>query len=373
MTELDERIRNFIDFNVTPVRVEEVMEIGNNLTRHVAPRSRLRRRKSLVMCGAVAVIVALAIVGLVNIPGPKGTNTPRASAATAKALLDSAATRADDQRALIPGPGEYLYVATISSQTNGESIPPASKTFFYDSDELTETWTSPRAASHQSYRIVGRPIFLSARDRTAWVLDGSKPLGSGNGSGPPPPYYDVTSLPTKPSAMISFFRSQKDIPQRQSYESDATWEFSTALSYLQSGASSAQRAALLRFSASIPGIRLQGHTRSVVTDETGSVISLRIGWGTGRSQEAVFDPSSSTLLETRLVQTSLPANTLPKLPGMPTPFVGEILSYTDFIFAGVTKANSGFTLPAHTPTFPLAWPFTETREPLPGSVQSFSK
>jgi hypothetical protein len=81
----------------------------------------------------------------------------------------------------------------------------------------------------------------------------------------------------------------------------------------------------LRFAASIPGIRLQGHAQSIVTNEPGPVISLPIGEGTGRSEEAIFDPSSSTLLETLLVQSSLPAKTLPKLPGMPTPFVGEIL------------------------------------------------
>ena len=376
MTELDERIRNFIDLNVTPVGMEEAIEVSD-LMRHATPRRRLRRRRLILMCGVVAVVVALVGVGLVTIPGPKGVNThiPRAAAATAKAMLDSAATRAAVQKALIPGPGEYLYVATISSQTNGESIPPASKKFFYDSEELTQTWTSPRLASHQTYRIVGRPIFLSAHDRTAWVLDGSKPLGSGNSSGPPPPYYDVTSLPIKPSGMIAFFRSQKNIPQRVACESTATWEFTTALSFLQSGASSVQRAALLRFAASIPGIRLQGHTRSIVTSQTGSVISLPIGCGalTGRSEEAVFNPTSSTLLETRIVEISPPAKTLVKLPWMPAPFVGEILSYTDFIFAGVTKANSGFTLPATTPTFPMAWPFSSTREPLPGSLQSFSK
>lgn len=372
MTELDERIRSFIDFNVTPVSAEEIIgfNVGSGGPR--TPRRRLHRRRVLVMCGAVAVVIAIVSVAFVTIPGPKGANVPRASAATAKTFLDSVALRAESQKALIPGPNEYLYVATISSQTNGEALPPLSKMFWYDSDELTQTWTSPRAASHQSYRIVGRPIFLSAGDRDLWELEGSKPLGSGNGSGPPPPYYDVTSLPTKASAMVAFFRSQRGIPQKPSYENESTWEFSTVLSFLQSGASSTQRAALLRFAASIPGIRLQGHAESIVTNEPGSVITLPIGEGTGRSEEAVFDPSSSTLLETRLIQSSLPAKTLPKLPGMPTPFVGEILWYTDFIFAGVTQANSGFTLPTQTPAFPAAWPFTSKREPLPGSLQPFS-
>lgn len=213
MTELDERIRSFIDFNVTPVSADEI--IGINVDRGGAgtPRRRLRRRRLLLMCGAVAVVIAIVSVGLVTFPGPKGTNVPRASAATAKTFLDSVALHADSQKALIPGPNEYLYVATISSQTNGEALPPLSKMFWYDSDELTQTWTSPRAASHQSYRIVGRPIFLSAGDRSLWVLEGSKPLGSGNGTGPPPPYYDVTSLPTKPAAMIAYLGVRRKFPK----------------------------------------------------------------------------------------------------------------------------------------------------------------
>lgn len=364
MTELDERIRSFIDFNVSPVSVDEVLVMD----REVGVALRRRPRKSRMLC-ATAIVLVLVSVGLVAIPGPKSVNAPKASAAT---FLDSVAKRASNERALLPGPGQCLYVATISSMTNGESIPPASKEFWCDSEELVQTWTSPGMLSHNSFQIVGRPLFVSAASRSAWVLDGSKPLGSGNSGGPPPPYYDVTSLPTKASAMIAYFRSQTDLPSESSYENAAWWEFSTALNFLQYGASSAQRAALLQFVATIPGIQLLGDARSIITHESGPVIALPVGGGTGRSEEAIFDPSNSTLIETRLVLTALPAKTSIQLPWNPTPFIGEIEDYSDFIFAGVTQANSGYSRPAETPTFPKVWPFASMREPLSGSLQSSS-
>jgi hypothetical protein len=368
MTELNERIRDFIDFNASPVDVAEVLALGLD---HVGPPHRARRRQSriLAMCGAASVVIALVSVGLINVPGPKSGNASKASAAT---FLESVAKRASDEKALVPGPGQYLYVATISSQTNGESLPPASKAFWYNSEELAQTWTSPLSQSHESFQIVGRPIFTSAASRAAWVLDGSPPLGSGSSSGPPPPYYDVTSLPTKASAMVAFFKSQADLPKESTYQNVALWEFSVALNYLQSGASSNQRAALLRFVATIPGIRLTGHATSVLTHKTGSVISFPIGGGTGRTVEAIFDPTSSTLIETRIVLTSLPTKQSVKIPFSPTPFVGEIETYTDFVFAGITKANTEYSLPLGTPVFPKAWPFSSKRWPLPGSLQSNS-
>ncbi|HEY5266866.1 MAG TPA: CU044_5270 family protein [Acidimicrobiales bacterium] len=367
MTELDERIRSFFDLNASPVSVEEVLALGAGRASDVAPRQRPRRRRLLAMCGASAAVLALVSVGLIVIPGPKNVNVPTASAAT---FLDSAAQRATHEKALVPGPGQYLYVVTISSMGNGASGPPSFKMYWYDSEELAQTWTSPSEQSHESFKIVGRPMFVSAADRAAWILDGATPLGSGNSSGPPPPYYGVTSLPTKASAMVAYFKSQTDLPKQSPGESAPSWEFSTVLGFLQNGASSTQRAALLRFAATIPGIRLMGHATSVVTNQTGLVIGFPIGGGTGRVEEAIFDPSNSTLIETRLVLNALPAKASP-FPE-PTPFIGEIESYTDFIFAGDTGANSGYSLPAHTPTFPKAWPFTLTRQPLPGSIQSKS-
>lgn len=375
MNELDDRIRNFIELNSAPVSAEEV------LARASFERQSFRRRQSHnvrrtlpLLCGVATVVIAIIVSAILvsasrpgnpNPPRAKSPDIPKVSAAT---LLDSIAVRAASEKALEPGPGQDLYVATIESMTDGQSLPAVrGKIFWYDSEELIQTWTSPISQSHQTYTIVGRPIFISASDRETWVRDGSKPLGSGNSSGPPPPYYNVASLPTRPTAMVTFFDSQSELPSRSTYPNVSAWEFSVALNYLQSGASSAQRAALLRFIGSIHGVRLMGHARSVATNETGSVVGLPVSGG-GLTEEALFDPSTSSLIETRFVFTTLPTEG-PRMPE-PTPAVGEIESYTDFVFAGLTRTNSGYSRPPGTPTFPPAWPFTEKREPLPGFLES---
>jgi hypothetical protein len=362
MNELDQRIRDFIESNAAPVSVDEVFALA---PAHRRPaRGRRQHHRFLLLAGAAIVVLAVVSVSLVALPGPKSVNVPKASAA---AFLDTVAVRAASEKALVPGPGQYLYVATITSNTDGESLPPSRKLFWYDSEQLIQTWTSPLSPSHETSHVVGRPIFVSAVDRATWIRDGSKPIGSGNSTGPSPSYLPITALPTTASTMLAFFRSQGDLSAKPSYESLASWEFSSALDYLQSGASSAQRAALLRFIAAIPGIRLLGHAESVATREVGSVVGLPIG-SIGKMQEALFDPTSSTLIETRLVLTAV----RPPLPSFPepTPFVGEIQYYSDFVFAGITRTNSHYSLPPRTPVFPEAWPFTETREPLPGFLGS---
>lgn len=363
MTELNESIRDFIDTGATPVSAEEIFATGPSVQMSTAAdraRPRLRRRRLLVLSGVAGLVVALVSVGLVTVPGTKNVSIAPASAAT---FLASVAAKAASEKSMVPGPGQYLYVATIASMTNGASQPPSPKMFFYAANELHQVWTSPRAPGHQTYEIVGRPEFLSAADRAIWVVDGSMPLGSGNASYGPPLYYNVAGLPTKASEMVAYFKSQNYLPSESTYGPLPSWEFNMALGFLQNGASSAQRAALLKFLATIPGVRLIGHATSIVTRERGSVIALPFR-ESGMTEEAVFDPSTSKLIEIRYVITVLPSKASP-IPG-PTPFVGEIQSYSDFVFAGITRANSKYSLPVGTPKFPQAWPFGLVREPLPG-------
>ncbi len=363
MTELNESIHDFIDTGATPVSAEEIFATGPSVQMRMAAdrsRPRLRRRRLLVLSGVAALVVALVSVGLITVPGTKNVSIAPASAAT---FLESVAAKAASEKPMVPGPGQYLYVATIASMTNGASQHPSPKMFWYAANELHQVWTSPQAPGHQTYEIVGRPEFLSAADRAIWVVDGSMPLGSGNASYGPPLYYNVAGLPTKVSGMVAYFKSQHYLPTESSYGSWTSWEFDMALGFLQNGASSAQRAALLKFLATIPGVRLMGHATSIVTRERGSVIALPFR-ESGMTEEAVFDPSTSNLIEIRYVITVLPSKASP-MPG-PTPYVGEIQSYSDFVFAGITRANSKYSLPVGTPKFPQAWPFGLVREPLPG-------
>ena len=365
MTELNESIRDFINTGATPVSAEEIFATGPSVQMRTAAdrsRPRLRRRRLLVLSGVAALVVALVSVGLVTVPGTKNISIVPASAAT---FLESVAAKAASEKPMVPGPGQYLYVATIASMTNGASQHPSPKMFFYAVNELHQVWTSPQAPGHQTYEIVGRPEFLSAADRAIWVVDGSMPLGSGNASYEPPLYYNVAGLPTKASQMVAYFKSQNYLPSESSYGPLPSWEFNMALGFLQNGASSAQRAALLKFVATIPGVRLMGHATSIVTRERGSVIALPLG-ESGMTEKAIFDPSTSKLIEIRYVFTALPLKASPMPGPTPTPFVGEIQSYSDFVFAGITRVNSRYSLPVGTPKFPRVWPFGSVREPLPG-------
>jgi hypothetical protein len=373
MTDLSERIRDLIDGGVQPVTAEEIFFNYSSVKESTQiARTRPHRRRLLVVSGVVVlVIAAVGIgVGLVTVPGARNTDVPRASAAT---FLKLVATKAASQPALVPGPGEYLYVAALTSSSFGQTMPPSRKMFWYDANELVQTWTSPSLVGHKTWQVVGRPEFLSPLDRAIWVTDGAKPLGSGSSSGGLATYYNVPGLPTNASGMFTYFKSQKDLPAESTYGSWPSWEFGTALGFLQNGASSQQRAALLKFVATIPGVRLKGHATSVATGERGSLIGMplvRQGW----SQEAIFNPSTSDLIETRLVLTALPAPT-PNSSALilPKPFVGEIESYTDFLYAGITRANSNYSRPTGAPTYPPVWPFGTDREPLPGWVSSPSK
>ena len=364
MTELNERIRDFIDNGAAPVSAEEISFDRTSATVSTGTRrARPRLGRVLVLSGVAALAIVFVGVGLVSVPGAKNAGVAPASAAT---FLKRAAAKAAIEKPLVPGPGQYLYVATIEAQASGAGMRPSPKTFWYDSDELHQAWTSPRAPGHQTFEIVGRPEFLSAADRATWVTDGSPRLGSGSSSGPTPPYYDIAGLPSSASAMLAYFRSQTYLPSESTYGSLPSWKFDMALAFLQNGASSDQRAALLRFIATIPGVRLMGHATSFVTNERGTVIALPLK---GFTEEAIFDPSTSELIETRDILTALPAKAV---PFEPQPFVGEIQSYDDFVFAGITRVNSQYSRPEGTPKFLPVWPFGALREPLPGWLGSAS-
>ena len=369
MNDLHEQIRRFIDSGATPVSVDEIVAGSTHIESPPSFRRNRRLGRGVLVASAVAAIAAVivtSVAGMVTVPGANDAGVAPASAAT---FLKAAAVQASNQKALTPKAGQYLYTATILGATFGERIPPR-KVFYYDADELVQKWTSPWTTGHVTLQVVGRPRFISAADRATWVADGSKPLGSGSVGEGAPSYYDVSGLPTTASAMVSYFRSQRGIPAESWYGSLRDWEYDTALQFLQSGASSAQRAALLKFIATLPGVRLDGRATSVATGESGSVIELpltRPGW----AEEAIFNQMSSRLIEIRYVITSLPqtTTTIKFLQQAPL-FVGEIESYSDFLFAGVTRSHSSYSLPAGTPQFPRAWPFGSLREPLPGWLGS---
>jgi hypothetical protein len=360
MLDLDNQLRELIDNGASPITAEEIFASREPMTSQSNQRfhrNHSRRSRAVLVSGLALAIVAGAIVGLVAIPGPSSFTSGRASAAS---FLNATATIAQHQKPLVPGPNQYLYVANAVSLTNGETVAPSPKMFFFYADELVQTWTAPGLAGHQTWTTVGRPEFVSAADHAIWVIDGSKPLQSGSSSGHSSPYYDVVNLPTKPSAMLAFFKSQNYL-NRADVGRNADWEFSSALAFLQNGASASQRAALLRFLATIPGVRLMGSGTSMVTHERGTLIGLPADLP-GLTNEAIFNAATSKLIETRTVITA--PNKLPAFYRTPPErhyFAGEVQSYSDSLSIGLSGSS---TRPSNSLRLPPAWPSGSTREPL---------
>jgi hypothetical protein len=364
MAEMHERLREFIDTGAEPVTMEEILLTGSSsaVTSPAKPPGPRSRRRVLVGVGAVVLIAALVTIALNVVPSGQKLEVQKASAAT---VLKSAAKAARNQPPLIPEPARYLYVAILDSGTYGESDPPLRQMFQYFADSLVQTWTSPRATGSQRWVVVGRPQFVTGRDRTIWVSDGSKPFGSGSESGRVTAYYNVADLPTVPSAMKAYFATQPYLQSSAPFGRNASFQIDSALQFLQNGASSLQRAALLKYIATLPGVSLIGDATSIATNEKGAVIAMKTD-RSGLTEEAIINPTTSNLIEIRFVVSNPKTFHLFPPPAPQFTYVkGEVLSYTDDLFAGIASLGKA---PAHSPELPRVWPFGALRVPLPGSV-----
>jgi hypothetical protein len=377
MLELDERLRDFIDRGAAPVRADEV------LARRPARPLRLRARANAthlwhpVGVAVAAVAVMAALVGFVATrPGGPPTHVAggvRGGAeGTSASVLDHAAAAADDQQPLLPGPGQFLYVRTLVGSQEATAFSPGHRMSRFYVEEMDETWTAPDSASSHNSTVVGQPEFITGADRAAWEAAGSPPIDSGYSSGGTAPYYDVTDLPTDPSQMSAYFATQPYLQVDPTYGRDTAWEFEAAVDFLQAGASSTQRGALLRFMATLPGVQAVGTSTTIGTGLPGETLRLPAE-APGLEIEAVLDPATSELLEVRWVVSDASAfQSIPSPSEVATDHAvppwqnGEADSYVDFIYAGIAE-RAGYA-PSSAPPAPAGWPFGSTRMPLPGSA-----
>jgi hypothetical protein len=349
MPELREQLRDFIESGARPVTADEI----------VGRRVPARRRSSghmsppavgwFAMYAAVAVAastVAL-IVGLAVAPAGPHLVTRALSLPT---VLAKAATAAAAEPAVAAGPGQFLYVRTLTGSVDFTGSSPGKPLEQFYVQQLNQVWSTATATAAVSSEVVGVPRFVSGRDRAAWRADGSKPLRSGAGGGAAPASYDVADLPTEPSRLNAYFARQPNLTPRPPSGRDAVWRFTSALNFLQSGASSAQRAALLRYIDTIPGVLDRGSATAMGTHETGTLLSMASDQKKDAVQ-AILDVATSQLLEVRTVDA---------VHG------GRIGDYADVLFAGV--ADAARVAPSGAPPLPVAWPHGMGKEPAPGSV-----
>jgi hypothetical protein len=360
--ELSISIREFIDAGATPITADEVMVVGPPPgSANRVPRSSWRSRRVGVYATVVVAVAAVsAVIGLSLSPTSIHTSVPPASAAT---FLDGVATTAAAQPPLTPHTEQFLFVRTLQGYTEGSpvEVTPRNTIVYYYEQSVIETWSSPTALGRTKITNVGFPRFVHGSDRRAWLAAGSPPLETGGEGGGPPPYYDVADLPTHATQIRAYLLKQPTatLPTFFPHGHDAAWEFNAALDYLGNGASSLQRAALLRFMAGIPGVRYEGRATTMGTDLTGRLISIASNT-TGVAEQAIFDPKTSDLLEMRRVATTSTSFGSPLQPG-------QIRGYWDPLYQGIS--DSSRQVPKGAPPFPAPlWPYDTYRLPLPGSV-----
>jgi hypothetical protein len=355
MPELGEQIRDFIESGARPVTADEVLaNVRAPVMRQPRGTARLGyRRFGMYMAVTLAAASVALIVGLAIAPaGVSHLHAEGLHASSARSALVRAATSAAVQPALVPTPGQFLYVRTLSGSIDFTASSPGKPLEQFYVQELNQEWSTPAAVSTHSSEVVGVPRFVTGADRNAWRAAGAKPLSSGVGGGVTPVDVDVADLPTDPSLVQAYLTRQPALSPRPSSGSDAAWLFTTALGYLQGGASSAQRSALLRFIDTIPGVYDGGPATTLGTNAAGTLLSIRSA-AKESAVQAILDVATSQLLEVRTVDA---------------PQGGHVQAYTDFLFAGIT--DTVHAAPPGAPPLPAVWPHGTTREPAPGSVYS---
>jgi len=373
MPDLDERIRIYVDTAQPTVTIDE---IRTYLTQNQSTVRTPSRRAWLLGSSLVAAGIAALVAALLAFPNDGPGKSPPASAAT---ILRHAAMVADSQQPLVPGPGQFLYVRLLDGGREASELSPIAdggRTLSrYYVQEALEQWTSPTGSNRQAFTVVGQPEFITEADRQLWEHAGSPLIESGYGGGGTPPYYDVTNLPTDPSKMSTYFASQADLVQTAGGQLNTLWDFSTAAAFLENGASGPQRAALLEYMASIPGVSDSGSGTTLGTEQTGTIFAMP-STVPGFTFQVIIDQTTSEVLEQRLVVSD------PSKLDSPTPAqvtagravaplqIGQAEQYQDLLYTGI--ADSSSAVPKGAPPSPAPWPYGTGREPLPGSAYSLN-
>jgi hypothetical protein len=308
----------------------------------------------VVVSTVAAATVAVVIWTNLHSSNPSAPRASTEAIGTAHAVLIHEATLAAAQEPLVPGPGQLLYVQTTSGSISGAGLKTAMWNYYVQ--DVTQEWTSPWGINASVTFATGQPQFLTEADRSAWLAAGSPPIEIGGGGSLPAVYYDVTDLPTDSSQMASYIAIRTQIPGGSNPRPVS--QFDVATQFLIHGASSAQRAALFQYMATLPGVKNLGVTQALGSGKSGETLAVL---GTqGRQVEVVIDSSTTEILEQRVVVSDpdqLGAGLYP--PSMQT---GETLSYTDFVYAGITDTPG--SAPNGAPPIPTAWLPNTSRSPL---------
>jgi hypothetical protein len=298
--------------------------VGHGTTRTAAARWRVGRIRRPMLAGTLMAAAAAGLAAAVTMsvlsgspaPRPPGSRTSGGPVPAVAVLEQTAVTAARQPPALVPGPGQYLYVRDI--EFKGAEGAGATRWARECSTLVGQEWMARDGAGRQvgsytSGRCHGFEQTWLKGPISAYPLAWPRNLLGWEG------------LPARPAAL------ERAIVRRFEHGhalSSAT--FAYAAGFLQEDAPPAIRAALYRVIEGLPGIRYLGP----VTDRLG-----RHGIGVGLTrggarQELFFDPATSRALEEEIVAVA------PKQDDNNYQPAGTVLLYTVFVTSGVVNSDT---------------------------------
>ena len=370
MSELNRRIQALMDGGIRPVTSEEAARHSDNaLIPGLNELARPKRNRQRFVWGTLAAIASLAVALTIVLGAPAGKRiesnepTPSDNVAPNKATaaLDRAAVHTAAQTDISPAAGQLLTSSVTFLVQGFETVPDG--THFYYEVPGTGNWSLAPDGTGTEHISLGSPTFRTSADEAAWNAVGSPQLvpthsfseslplsqanseaqAAQNGLGASPisptvvPYTDLASLSTDPATL-----EEQLVSRYESGQADTGETFGLAANLLEQGAGPAQRSALFRMVASLPGITFDGSAIVDVTRASATEVSLTAN---GIKRELLFDPNSSTVLEERNVvgsdwPTNLPTPTNSAASANPSPIGSQVLLYTLYQSPALSSTDS---------------------------------
>ena len=312
--------------------LDELLAVQAKMKAPAPPRRpRVRVFALTGVAAAVAVVVLLQVL-------PGSVNTPQAASAAAEFQKLSAASLSTP--AAVLAPGQYVYTEEISN-----SGPPShlgSSAYNVEFDVKTEFWIAANGSGRSIFTLFNL-TFPTARDRAAWVAQGSPdlaPLISRSSTFGPGNYgplkVDEFTLPTQRAQLSKVIAS---LMARRTSARPGTGEYSILeFGYIgqllhERNAPPQVRAALLALAGSLPGIVLVGPTTA---PEGMSGVGISTPVQHGFSNELVFDPTTGALVAYEQWQTDSAGNR-------------SLEYWTSYLVSGVVN-NTSTTIPVARPS-----------------------
>jgi hypothetical protein len=292
--------------------IDELERVRRFRSDEPPPSEAARRQASAALAGAIdasdarvqnrrarrrlvrALALVAAVVGVVLVVEIAGSGSDTGPSTAAAAALEQLARIAANGPSLVPGPGQYLYVDSISDYPAIAVRGGARANCITYATDHGQLWIGANGSGLER-DFTGKTTFTSAADRAVCLAMKPSPLTSGGTSNlwfaadcfQLGPTNNMQALSTDPGTLLVQMRRLDGGPRTPAEDFVHIGDFMR-----DSDTSPAVRAALYRAAALIPGVHLLGPVR----DHAG-----RIGLGVaydapGIHHELIFNPRTSELM-----------------------------------------------------------------------------